>query len=227
MKVSDVFSELVYGELSAHALAMEGVLSAAGKIRVLRHMEMGLLDLYTRFPLLSKEVIIEQIEGRTTYPLKAIYAVTNDTVGDKFIMDSKYDPFLEDVIRITEVADEVGDVLEINSADYDKVVNLVSFDTLEIPNAVDTNALFITYQAKHPVLMSEDSEVLLPMYLVPALCSYIGYRVYSGGTVPEHVNKGVELLNKYEMLCSQMDILGMVNSSMSIVNPRPELNGWI
>ena len=57
MKVSDVFSELVYGELSAHALAMDGVLTDVGKVRVLRHMEMGLLDLYTRFPLLNKEVI--------------------------------------------------------------------------------------------------------------------------------------------------------------------------
>ena len=88
-------------------------------------------------------------------------------------------PFTGDVIRVEEIADEVGDVLEINSADYDKVVLLPSMDTLEIPNPVDTNVLFVTYRAKHPQLSNKDDDIILPMHMLTALYAYVSSAVFA------------------------------------------------
>ncbi len=228
MKVSDVFSELVYGELSAHAIAMMGSISDTDTPRVISYINSGLLDLYTRYPLLTKELRLKQYSHITSYKLSVEHARTNTTSDKvKYIIDSNLSPFTGDVIRIEEVADEVGDVLEINSTDYDKVVLLPSMDTLEIPNPTNTNVLFVTYRAKHPTLTSKDDDIILPMHMLTALYAYIGSRVYAGGTAAEHVSKAVELTNKYEMLCQQFELQGMVNNDVQKINMRPEFGGWI
>ena len=228
MKVSDVFTELVHGELSAHAVAMMGSISDTDTPRVISYINSGLLALYTRYPLLMKELRLRQYSNITSYKLRIEYARTNTaSTAVKYIIDSTVAPFTGDVIRVEEVADEVGDVLEINSSDYDKVVLLPSMDTLEIPNPTDTNVLFVVYRAKHPQLSSKDDDIILPMHMLTALYAYVGSRVYAGGTAAEHVAKTAELTGKYEMLCQQLEMQGMVNSDIQKINMRPELGGWI
>ena len=228
MKVSDVFTELVHGELSSHAIAMMGSISDTDTPRVISYINSGLLALYTRYPLLMQELRLQQYSHITSYKLSIEHARTN-TSSDavKYIIDSALCPFTGDVIRVEEIADEVGDVLEINSSDYDKVALLPSMDVIEIPNPTATNVLFVTYRAKHPTLTSKDDDIILPMHMLTALYAYIGSRVYAGGTAAEHVSKTAELTNKYEMLCQQFELQGMVNSDVQKINMRPELGGWI
>lgn len=227
MKVSDVFTELVHGELSTHAIAMSGSVTDVDTPRVISYINSGLVALYTRYPLLMKELVLQQHEGITLYKLSIEHAITNPTVTTKYIIDSKFDPFIGDVIRVEEVADEIGQVLELNSTDHEKVALTPSMDTIEIPNPTDTNVVFVTYRAKHPVLTNKDDTILLPVHLMTALYAYVGSRVYAGGTAPEHVSKGVELSSKYEMICQQMEMNGMVNTDIGNVNIKPMLGGWI
>ena len=228
MKVSDAYSDLLRGEISGHGIAIEGSLQDKDKPRVLGYLNSGLLALYTRFPLLFKECRIRQLSYITTYKLNSKFAVTNTASSEvKYIIDSRISPFTDDVIRVEFVADEVGDVLERNSTDYDKVYLTPSMDAIEVPNPCKGNVLFVTYRAHHPVLTSEVDEILLPRHMLPALYAYIGSRVYAGGTAAEHVSKAAELTNKYEMLCQQFELQGMVNSDVQKINMRPELGGWI
>ena len=99
MKVSDVFSELVYGELSAHAIAMMGSISDTDTPRVISYINSGLLDLYTRYPLLMKELRLQQYSYITSYKLSVEHARTNSTSDKvKYIIDSNLAPFTGDVI---------------------------------------------------------------------------------------------------------------------------------
>ena len=228
MKVSDVFTELVHGELSAHAIAMAGSISDADTPRVISYINSGLLALYTRYPLLMKELRLQQYNYITSYKLSVEHARTNSASKEvKYIIDSKLAPFTGDVIRVEEISDEVGDVLEINSTDYNKVALLPSMDVIEIPNPTADNVLFVTYRAKHPTLTNKNDNILLPVHMLTALYAYVGSRVYAGGTVAEHVSKSAELTSKYEMLCQQFEMQGMVNSDVQKINMRPELGGWI
>ena len=228
MKVSDVFTELVHGELSAHAIAMMGSISDTDAPRVISYINSGLLALYTRYPLLMKELRLQQYSYITSYKLSVEHARTNSDSNEvKYIIDSNLAPFTGDVIRVEEIADEVGDVLEINSSDYNKVALVPSMDVIEIPNPTNTNILFVTYRAKHPTLTGKDDNILLPVHMLTALYAYVGSRVYAGGTVAEHVSKSTELTSKYEMLCQQFEMQGMVNNDIQKINMRPELGGWV
>ena len=227
MKVSDAFQELCYGELNTHRLAESGAISPENYSRMIHHLNMGLLTLYTRFPLLVKELTLQQKSWITVYKLKKEHAVTDPSDEVKYIIDSRFDPFIGDLIRVEEVSDEVGDVVELNSTDHVKVALTPSMDTLEIPNPTDTNVLFVTYRAKHPQLVSVDSEILLPQHLLGALYAYTGMRVYAGGTSQEQLTKGTELESKYERICQKMELDGMVNTDVLVLNMKPYERGWI
>ena len=121
MKVSDVFSDLVYGELSSHGLAVDGVVEGADEKRLLTFLNAGLLALYSRYPLLFKELRIRQLSYVTSYKLKVEHAVTNTSDATKYIIDSRISPFTGDVIRVEFVAvgqsykgasDEIEKILE-------------------------------------------------------------------------------------------------------------------
>ena len=227
MKVSDAFQELCYGELNTHRLAESGAISPENYSRMIHHLNMGLLALYTRFPLSVKELTLQQKSWITVYKLKKEHAVTDPSDEVKYIIDSRFDPFIGDLIRVEEVSDEVGDVVELNSTDHVKVALTPSMDTLEIPNPTDTNVLFVTYRAKHPQLVSVDSEILLPQHLLGALYAYTGMRVYAGGTSQEQLTKGAELESKYERICQKMELDGMVNTDVLVLNMKPYERGWI
>ena len=227
MKVSDAFQELCYGELNTHRLAESGAISPENYSRMIHHLNMGLLALYTRFPLLVKELTLQQKSWITVYKLKKEHAVTDPSDEVKYIIDSRFDPFIGDLIRVEEVSDEVGDVLEMNSTDHNKVALTPSMDTLEIPNPTDTNVLFVTYRAKHPQLVNVDSELLLPQHLLGALYAYTGMRVYAGGTSQEQLTKSAELESKYERICQKMELDGMVNTDVLVLNMKPHERGWV
>ena len=227
MKVSDALQELCYGELNTHRLAESGAILPENYSRMIHHLNMGLLVLYTRFPLLVKELTLQQKSWITVYKLKKEHAVTNPSDEVKYIIDSRFDPFIGDLIRVEEVSDEVGDVVEMNSTDHVKVVLTPSMDTLEIPNPTDTNVLFVTYRAKHPQLVNVDSEILLPQHLLGALYAYTGMRVYAGGTSQEQLTKGAELESKYERICQKMELDGMVNTDVLVLNMKPYERGWV
>ena len=227
MKVSDAFQELCYGELNTHRLAESGAILPEDYSRMIHHLNMGLLALYTRFPLLVKELTLQQKSWITVYKLKKEHAVTDPSDEVKYIIDSRFDPFIGDLIRVEEVSDEVGDVVELNSTDHCKVALTPSMDTLEIPNPTDTNVLFVTYRAKHPQLVSVDSEILLPQHLLGALYAYTGMRVYAGGTSQEQLTKGAELESKYERICQKMELDGMVNTDVLVLNMKPHERGWV
>ena len=155
MKVPDAYSDLLRGEISGHGIAIEGSLQDKDKPRVLGYLNSGLLALYTRFPLLFKECRIRQLSYITTYKLNSKFAVTNTASSEvKYIIDSMIAPFTDDVIRVEFVSDEVGDVLERNSTDYDKVYLTPSMDAIEVPNPCKGN-LYINLKSevKNPVII--------------------------------------------------------------------------
>ena len=228
MKVSDAYSDLLRGEISGHGIAIEGSLQDKDKPRVLGYLNSGLLALYTRFPLLYKECRIKQLSYITTYKLNSKFAVTNTASREvKYIIDSRIAPFTDDVIRVEAVADEIGDVLERNTTDYDKVYLTPSMDAIEIPNPCKGNVLFVTYRAHHPVLTSEVDEILLPRHLLPALYAYVASGIYSGSSSQEHVAKTVECSQRYEMICQQVESAGMVNNDRQYISTKQYWGGWV
>lgn len=227
MQVLDAFNELAYGELNGHSLCIRGSIEEKDYKKVIYFLNTGLLDLYTKYPLLTKELTLVQKSWITQYALRKEHAESDPTEAVKYIKDSVIDPFLGDVIRVEEVVDENGDVLELNSTDYDKVALTSSMDVLEIPNPTEGNALFVTYRAKHPLLTDLNSNILLPTHMLQALYAYVCTKAYAGSTSPEHLNKSSEMTNRYATMCSKLEADGMVNAEQQVINIKPEVRGWV
>lgn len=228
MTFEDIINDLHYGELNSHGMFMTA-LTEQDKQKLIAHANIALTALYTRFPLLTRELTIIQMEGKTAYELTSKHAITDKThVGyDKYIIDSVEFPFNNDLVRVLSAYDEEGNEIRINDSTACPVITTPAYNVIEVPIPVDTNALFLIYQAKHPIIVDQDSQVYIPEQFRPALLAYIAHRVYSGGTAQEHVMLSNQMYQKYELICIQNREYGVDNSFEGDRNIKPCLGGWV
>ena len=81
MKLQTIFDQLIHGELSQLFIGgaeTSDVIVPDNYPKVISYINMGLLELYKRFPLRLKELVIQQNEGIGTYILDSNYAVANN-----------------------------------------------------------------------------------------------------------------------------------------------------
>lgn len=220
--------DLMYGELSAHGMMINGDTPTV-RSKLVYHINVALTELYTRFPLLLKDVNVEQYSQITQYHLNSEYAVTNTTSVEpiKYIIDSTEYPFTDDVIRIEQAYNEEGEEITLNDPCACVSIFTPSMDVIEIPNPVETNVVSIIYRAKHPMVEAGTVDLLLPTQFKPALLAYIAHRVYSGGTAQEHTIMANQMLQKYELFCSQQREYGMTNQDENMYNVRLANGGWV
>lgn len=215
MKYADLTKAIKYSDLSAHGIFAEEVMTPRDKDILLYNTNQALVDLYTKYPLLQKELVIIQKSWISNYVIDPKYNFTATPQDPNwYIFDSKYDPYKGDLLKIISVTDESGDYYALNSMGYCKVAQTPAPNVLEIPNATDSNALFVNYRASHPVIVDDDSELYVPANWLPCLYALIAHKVYAGGTAPEHVSKSQEMLQKYELFCSQQRDYGMSNEDV-------------
>ena len=80
---------------------MTGSISDTDTPKVISYINSGLLALYTRYPLLMKELRLQQYGYITSYKLRVEHARTNSASNEvKYIIDSNLAPFIGDVIRV-------------------------------------------------------------------------------------------------------------------------------
>ena len=111
MQLGDLFANLSYGSLSNLAIGGEGsgVIPAQHEPRLVSLTNQALKLLSGKFLMCEKEVIIRAIEGRAIYPLEYEFAESNTAAtGDKFIVDTVEQPFMEDVVTVLEIYDELN-----------------------------------------------------------------------------------------------------------------------
>lgn len=234
MKIIDLFRRLSYGELSNLALSNSG----SGEIReenqpqLVHHINDGLLRLYSRFPLKIKEVIIQQVDNVTLYPLRRKYAETTEAlVPYRFIKDTLDEPFEEDVILIQEVYDEYGQRI-LNDKSCDSSWFTPQADVLQIPDPDDGKPVSVIYQARHKKLDSRpdhiiEQEIEIPFFLENALQSFVGYRVFSNMNGQENTIKAQEYLAAYEALCLDIEQRDLANQTFHTSHDKLEQRGFV
>ena len=234
MKLGQLLSLLSYGELSNQILepANRGTLTDMLTDQVLAYINTGLTDIYTRLPLLEKEVALEAQDEIHLYYLQKIYAVQDPTimpVGMKYLQDTADDPFLEDVVRINAVYDELGSELPLNEPDVEGSLFTPKYDALQLPTPVTGAIYTVLFQAKHPEITGEDldAEIMLPPYLEGALRAYIGAKIYDSMNGPEHAARALSLIAQYEAAMTQAQQLDLARTSQAFQNNKFDERGFI
>lgn len=239
MKLSEIFSQLAYGELS-----QLGLVNAAGdgiatdkQGQLVSHVNMGLLTLYKRFLLKEGSVTIRLVTGRSTYPLNT----EEDTI---FIENSDSPEFLDDIYKIERVYTDKGIEMGLNDESEQYSCSTPSMSVLSVPYAVVnkaadlpskwiTDTLKVVYRANHPKIVYTNTgfkpsniNVELPYSHLEPLLFYVASRVNNPIGMTNEFHAGNSYYAKYEKACQELEVHN-IRIDQGSQNTRLVSNGWV
>jgi hypothetical protein len=130
---------------------------------VLGFVNLGMLELYKRFPLKQEEAIITLQDGKTTYTLDGTDSDVAMTTSQNFLL-------------VSECYDEQGDTVSINDESDPLGIMTPSYNTVEVPNVAQDEKLSVIYRVSPDFATAVSNNLALPPQLLEALLHYIGYR---------------------------------------------------
>jgi hypothetical protein len=133
---------------------------------ILGFINLGILELYKKFPLKQEEAIITLSPGKATYTLDGTDADVSMGSADNFLV-------------VSEAYDEDGEIIVINDENDPLGVLTPSYNTVEIPTLAGGEKIALIYRSA-PAFITQTTDTLdLPYQLLEALLHYIGYRGHS------------------------------------------------
>jgi hypothetical protein len=227
MRLNDLIDQLNYGELKHVKLGKE----TDDLPELLAHVHLGLIDLHTRFLLRTNDVIVQCYDHIETYTLDRRYAATNKLSPEpyKYIIDSEFEPFDNDVIRIEEVFNEGGETCFLNDRSQPWSLYTPAYNQVQIPFPHYTNSMVVHYRARplkigwQPGMDTGEVEVEIPEALVPALLLYVASRALPNTDQEGEKNTAFQ---KYLGAVAAAEKYGVD------IKPHPEYdrfdaNGWV
>jgi hypothetical protein len=227
--------KLSYGALADLSIGGEGtgVIPDNQLPKLMVRANNALVALYTRFPLQIRTLILEAVDGISTYHLRAEYAQTSgSTQPTKYIKDTVADPFLGDLLQIEHVYDGEHNELPFNVRNDECSIRTTSYDSLELELPKTGDRYHIEYRARHEVfpLVPADLSLLqvrLPAQLEEAFMAHIAGNVYGAINSPQAMAKGQELLARFEAECAFLEDRNAVSQSQVSENSSFERGGWV
>lgn len=234
MKLSDIVLQLGMAELKSLYIDGDGLggIPTTQYPAIISSINMCLSDLHTRFLLKQKEVVVQQVANVSMYPLLTDHAVSNtSSAATKFIVDSIADPFIEDIILIESIYDELGQEYPLNNEATDNSLYTPAYNTLQVPEPEEENALFITYRADHPRIPLDTVNLAtvnvdLPNVLLSALLAYVAGRMHGTAITEGSIAASMKYNTAYETICTQMDMRNLLDNPDNYSNNKLENNSW-
>ncbi len=234
MKLSRIFEHLTYNTLAN--LSLGGLDAGAVNLndypRLITITNAGMLDLYTRFNLRTREIALKYQEGQTLYPLTIDYAESNSSSAlTKYIIDGTVThPFTDNIIAIDNVYDELGEDIPLNDVTEKCSVFTPSVTELLSPCSNGTNTIILMYRATPDIIDIATTdltsiEVDLPYTFMDAITSFIAWKIYTPIDQGESAKGNIHRAN-------YLAAVQLLNTTNSIIqeahaNQRFGENGWV
>lgn len=238
MKLSEVFSQLTYGELSQLNLggSEAGAIEAANYPQVVAHVNMGLLALYKRFNLKENRLTFNLKAGKTSYSLNS-----EDDV--RFVTGAGEEDFADDILKVERVYTALGFELGLNDLEDPyacmtpsnsmlRVPAVVAAQSMDLPDQLKTSTLTVVYRARHPMIEIKSTftpskvELELPYTHLEPLLLYVASRVHNPIGMTNEFHAGNSYSAKFEQACQQLEIQNLRVDQISQSN-RLQRNGWV
>jgi len=184
-------------------------------------LNLELTQLYSRYPVLEKDVAFRRFPEISLYHLTRRYCRSNDESKElyKYILDTKDNPFLGDVLKIENAYTESGQHIVLNDNNNPRAWFTPSFDTIQIPNTtdIDTRIAIIGYKAKpehiDPNTTDFEKDIYIPSYLEEPMIYGITMRVAE--RLPTQTGMQVVQMAqaKYKELCDNVDTLNLFHEN--------------
>lgn len=233
MLLSELFQKLSFGELSNLVIGGEGsgVINVAHYPRLISQINYGLTALHSRFPLLEKELTLQLYDEVAQYFFRPEHSVSTGTDYYRYILDSAFAPFENDILRVEQIFDAYGNELPVNDDVECCSLFTPTFDSLLVTHPMKETILRVSYRANHPTIaltVTEPSTVAvnIPVSHEKALMFYVAGQIYSSMNGQEHTLKGQEFLQKFEQECQFIEEKNLDNNGYVQTNIKPMLGGW-
>lgn len=205
MTLQQVVDMAVNGELKSIA-AKDDV---AG---IVQYINLGMIELYKRFPLKMEEHIVALQTGVETYKMPSDFMWIAAAYGEIPIDDQ----------------DTIVTQLPVNEEDNPLSVNTVSWNTLQVPQSVTGSYISIMYVAAPKYLTTSDlsKDIELPPQMIEALLHYVGYRAHAS------MNGNIQAENnthytRFEQSCKRIEDRGMFNTDDLDMTDRYSKMLWV
>ena len=178
---------------------------------LLSYLNLGMIELYKRFPLLVKEYVVDLTDGAEIYTMPS----------DFMWLTAAYD-------EVPENSSETVRLATINDEDDPLSINTVSWNQVQIPLHRSGSAVSLIYQASPPYYLTTEltTDIALPVQLTEALLHYIGYRAHAAtdGSIEAENNTHYQ---RFEKSCQMVTIQGMFTGDSIDMSKRLSTRGFV
>ena len=188
---------------------------------VLGYINLGLMELYKRFPLSTEEVVITiGQDGTAEQPYTMVTSTMYKMPSDYMYIISAYGEVSEDSLATVNT-------LPVNEEDNPHSVNTPSWNMIQIPALLEGEYVSIVYAAA-PIYYTEEElgEILpIPVQLLDALMAYIGWKGYS--SIDPARAENAAYFQKFEAACDTALKYGVIASDDMYMNTRVSERGFV
>ena len=226
MLLSFIIDAVKYGEL-------QNVYTEEKLPQLISFINLGLIQIYSKLPIIEKQVTIQEYPQISLYKLSSMYARHNhlSKVKHKYILDTPDNPFTDDVLFITGICDENGFAIPLNDEHHRRSVFISSYDTIQIPNANENEAVFVIYRAKprciNPETKNLNQEIELPDYLLEALTAFVGFKAHQAIGGQEGLAASQAFYQRFTELINQAITDNIAGDGVLPTNIKPRMRGYI
>ena len=194
---------------------------------IVGYINLGLIELYKRFPISVKEYVVELLDNVDVYTMPSDYMWLVNAYGEVPADD------LTNVVNL----------LAINEEDNPLSINTPSWNTVQIPLSVAGGYVSLIYVAAPgiieytaPVAPATEgtytvngvsaTEIAIPVQMIEALLHYIGYRAHAAMDGNIQAENSTHY-TRFEKSCERIKELGMMTSDDLSMYDRYSINGWV
>lgn len=230
---SELIRRLALGELSNLKMASpgDGTILAGDLPKVILQINNALTELFTKYMLSQKELVINSDETITQYYLRYEFAQSNvDSLQPiKYIDDSGIQNWDGRIVKILNVYDAFGRELFLNKAQEPLSVFTPRYDCLQITANHQTEDFYVIFQALHPAVTLDPDTVIedLPPALEKPLELLIASKVYANINGQANLAKAAMLHQEYEALILEAEFRDTLSTSENMSNSKLERGGFV
>jgi len=204
--VLQIMSNLTYGELSQYAVggANQGQVLEKDYPRVMSAINRGVNEIQKDLSVHEGSIRLRLIEGVLTYPIHSQHSMVTGTHVHKFVDDSTYEPFEDDILRILRVYDKGGTELPINEHNLSNTIYVPAHNVIQHPFVIDQDILGVVYSRFSKAVTVTTAEEAASTYLaipdptLSALYAYVASIMSAGITTAQEISDSDKWRAEYE-----------------------------
>lgn len=189
---------------------------------ILDTLNLGLVELYKRFPLRVDEAIITLRDGKTEYKMDGTDVDVNMPDNSQFMWIVAAYQEVTDEVEVNKV---LTVQIPVNEEENPLSIQTVAWNTIQIPTVNDGAYVSLIYTAAPDLLSASDLSVALPLppQMLEPLMEYMCYQANS--TLDAEVDTD-KYYQRFEASCSRIELRGMTTSDDLDMSDR-QLKGFV